>query len=33
MLILSLRDLVQNQSLETIQVCIVVLCFPLVNFV
>ena len=27
-LILSLRDLLQNQSLEIIQVCIVVLCFP-----
>ena len=28
MLILSLQSLLQNQSLETIQVCIVVLCFP-----
>ena len=28
MLILSLPGLLQNQSLETIQVCIVVLCFP-----
>ena len=28
MLILSLRDILQNQSLETMQVCIVVLCFP-----
>ena len=27
-MILSLGDLPQNQSLETIQVCIVVLCFP-----
>ena len=27
-LILSLRDLLQNQSLETIQACIAVLCFP-----
>ena len=28
MLILSLEGLMQNQSLETILVCIVVLCFP-----
>ena len=28
MLILNLKGLLQNQSLETIQVCIVVLCFP-----
>ena len=33
MLILSLRDLLQNQSLQIIQVCIVVLCFTHNNIV
>ena len=33
MLILTLQGLLQNQSLETILVCIVVLCFPHKNIV